>query len=520
MQSKNSLCQLKLKQIEKSFSTKMIQTAENDHITELINDYFQFIQDNYNEIMTFEKLDQLLEFLIYQYYKNENLNINSVFIPLLNNYIKKLNIDSCTAWGLVLFKLLKSELDLHYPSAYACYLQNHFQINSQLRPDLIFPLDPGFHLHLCLQELISRIMPSLIFSCSYHIVFHNSVRTLMIRYLYNYYLKNRRLNIWFPFPGLGLEPLMVSYNFLLIYEQNYKEKPSAFSLYLTDNEQNLAELNMNYANNLNIFKQLKSAFCRENKIIEKKLKTSLKTAKQKIHLLNKTEKIEKKLDFIFIGYQLSNKKPDYLDYIAKKITDLEKTVHNPTKVIIEFQTKFKQDWHTIEINNYPIKKVIFDDFLSKQNDIHLVYLEIELTSQNQKISKQSFNIEELINGKDTINKKNLKNILKSINEKEIKNSNQLFKLCSLYVQSCFYKKGWNILKNIYQTDYNKTYELLSKILNNCKNEKLNKKILNFIKQTKLKETAFNAELLDAIKNEIDDYFAENPDSLLKTDKWT
>ncbi|MBP7554396.1 MAG: hypothetical protein KA885_13300, partial [Spirochaetes bacterium] len=124
---------------------------------------------------------------------------------------------------------------------------------------------------------------------------------------------------------------------------------------------------------------------------------------------------------------------------------------------------------------------------------------------------------DLYEKKEALSPKELKRILNN-NKYELSKKDSI-KLADLYSSICLFSKAFSLVKENYEADYSLSYKILSDIRDKSKNNKLKLSVESFIIEKKVKEMGFSSELVEAIAEEIDDYFDENPNSILKRKIW-
>jgi len=92
-------------------------------------------------------------------------------------------------------------------------------------------------------------------------------------------------------------------------------------------------------------------------------------------------------------------------------------------------------------------------------------------------------------------------------------------MADLYASINLFSKAFALVKENYEADYSLSYKILSDIRDKSKNNKLKLSAERFIIDKKIKEMGFSSELVEAIAEEIDDYFDDNPNSILKRKIW-
>ena len=134
---------------------------------------------------------------------------------------------------------------------------------------------------------------------------------------------------------------------------------------------------------------------------------------------------------------------------------------------------------------------------------------------NEKNADASFY--EIYEKKEKLSPKEIKKLLND-NKFNLSKKN-IIKMADLYASINLFSKAFALVKENYEADYSLSYKILSDIRDKSKNNKLKLSAERFIIDKKIKEMGFSSELVEAIAEEIDDYFDDNPNSILKRKIW-
>ena len=503
-------------------------------IIKIIDNIYEYINKNWKDIDFFSRFDSLInEILIERVVKDKNY-CNSFLIKYLNLYIDIIQLDLYNSWGVIFSKYIGVKLGFRHPKIFADLLMLYPKmfIEEISCNDISFPIyfddknvDDSFPLSNTLIKWSSLYEEIINNSSSYAILYNSKIRNKLVFYLYEYYKKYGTLRIWFPFSGTGIEPLLISYIINLIHEQKNKTQiDNKFQFYLSDHSNAILKnaLDSNFMDE--VFIQIKNDFCTQNKLKPKDISTSKKSARKKIiyqdeDLIYKNNVINKDIDFVIINsHKLSNyKDKSKKDKIDKTLTKLSESFEN-INIIIELKSDFHIDKTDINFDNFDTIDCISSDFFDKEKDYHLSYFLLKSKQKlNNTINIKENNFDYYYKNRNDIEPSKLKKIILK-NEFSTENINplqfaELLSLCGLY------NRAFDIVKKEYKIDYNLSYKILTIIENNCKNIKISNNARTFINENKIKEMGFSAELLEAIIEEIDDYFLENPDSIIKQKMW-
>ena len=139
------------------------------------------------------------------------------------------------------------------------------------------------------------------------------------------------------------------------------------------------------------------------------------------------------------------------------------------------------------------------------------------TADNKTESPKSDYISRLYAVRDTFSEKEMKKKLSGGDY--IVSENQMIQYAELLLLAGQYGKSFDVIKQYYETDFDKSYQLLQNILGKCKNNKINESIERFIVDKEMKPNGLGEAMLEAIVDGIEDYFDSNPDSVLKDKQW-
>lgn len=479
---------LKIKNIRKKISSN----AKYYDISNDIEQLLIFIEKNYKDIDLFKNIDYIINsFSIKQVIENKEY-LESFYKKILNYYFSLLNIDSLSFLSLI-FSIILKNYD---------YI-NLFEITKIILRYLLrnyiieFPIDEKEEIYDTFKNIIDNQINILKNSSSYTLFQNSLIRNKIILYLYEYYKKNKRLNIFFKFAGIGIEPLIFSYTMRILYEIEYNKELKNLNIYCYDENIDLLKYFLN--NTIffdNIFLKLKEDICKENDFKIKNLNTNLKLAKKDLIIKEKID-ISDNIDFIIINNFL----------ISRNRESLEKEVSlfDEGKIIIEKE-------ECIEID----KKFLYDtksnfllelaSFFDNKKNKFINFLLLE------KITKSN-NREDDVEDNEDINrifynykKYSIKELKNKLNRITIKEKNDYLKYAFLLKETGLHSKAFEIIKKYYDSDYNLSYKILKDISLYTKNQKLKTSVEQFIKDYKIIEHGFAAELIDAINDEIEDYF--------------
>ncbi len=509
----DSLFYNKLKSIHNNINTSKNEKDIN-HELDLLHD---FIHNRYNDLDLFKKFDEIInEILNQEVLKNETYT-EGFLKKYLNLYFQKLKTDIYASWGLIFLKILSIKTNLRYSLIYSSifkiyfkYLDIEYSIN-----DLVFPISDEIKLFDIINSYFPILESLINDSSSYNLLFNPLFRNKIILYLYDFYKKNNNLKIWFPCSGIGTEPLLFSFLLNLINElETNQDKMKNLKIFCSDTNDTLLEegLRINPLNDLLL--KTKSDFASENNINEKNIKVTINNSKKSLIIkkndfLNTGKYIEEVFDVLIIN---SLKLSDIVFFNKKIIKRFNKLseINRDIIIILEIRTPEKIDENDFSINGFKPASILESSFIpEKNNDYYLSYMIFEIKSQKEiKIEEKTNSLGYFYRIYDIISQKELKQTILKIDKNSIKTKKDNLIYAYILAKASLYNKAYDITKNNFSADYNFSYKILKTIVDNCKNNKILKKIENFIEEKEIKEKGFTSELFEAIIDGIEEYEIE------------
>ncbi|MCG8569405.1 MAG: hypothetical protein MJB14_04630, partial [Spirochaetes bacterium] len=391
--------------------------------------------------------------------------------------------------------------------------------------ELEFPLNESVDLFSIIHNCTPVMEKFLTFNSYYHLLFQPIIRNQLVLKLYQHYQQQNSLKIWFPFAGMGAEPLLFSYLLQLIHEV---DKPGLVIKNLSFLTSTQPENQLIDGLRINPFAKLllkcKTDFAMENGFQSDHLKTSFKDAKkliqtEKIDLLNHLEVPDKKINCIL----LNSRKLSDLSLFNKRIMKILNKLAEQKQdllVILEVTSSFALEIQQLNLDPFKVTEIIDDILQTARTDQHLAYLFIPIQTKNHaKNNLSPISIKKLFEEKAQFTSKELKKLLLNSPQLSIKPAEQLH-YAELLIISKLYKRALELIKKHYALNYHHAYLLLKKIHSECPNHKLAANAEKFIHENQLESKGFTAELLDAIVEEIDAYLEdENHSDVLKKAEW-
>ncbi|HQB61158.1 MAG TPA: hypothetical protein PK899_05815, partial [Spirochaetota bacterium] len=189
-------------------------------IEDEIDGIFNYIQNNWKELEFFTKFDILIEELLSERVTKDKIYCSTFLIKYLNIYIDLIKTDFYNSWGVIFSKILKFKLNFNFPEIYSYVLKFNAGLFANIfkNVDLAFPLERDLPLADIIREWKAVFEEIIANSSSYVLLFDAQTRNRIALYLYEYLKSNNSLSIWFPFAGIGIEPLLFSYIINLLVE--------------------------------------------------------------------------------------------------------------------------------------------------------------------------------------------------------------------------------------------------------------------------------------------------------------
>jgi hypothetical protein len=157
------------------------------------------------------------------------------------------------------------------------------------------------------------------------------------------------------------------------------------------------------------------------------------------------------------------------------------------------------------------------EYVDNSKDCVRHFTECSLVEKTEKNKPKQIKFDEIFTQRLSYSKQQMKMLLAKTGF--IVNQSDMLKYAELLYLSGQYSKSFDLIKQHYQIDADYAYRLLNYITQNCKNQKLNQSINNFIIDKALDKEGFGQAMLEAIVDGVDDYFDKNPSSVLKDKHW-
>ncbi|OHD18891.1 MAG: hypothetical protein A2086_12985 [Spirochaetes bacterium GWD1_27_9] len=505
----------------KELHKKIFASEDTFLINKEIDYIYNFIKTKWKDLEFFKRFDSLIEVILIQRVLKDKEYTDTFLKKYLNIYFELLNLDFYNFWGVLFSKILKNKTSLIYPSIYVVIFKLVFEKESYSYEKSSFPLRDDISLYETLSFFTSKIEEIVVYSSSYNLFFNPKLRNPLILFLYEFYKTNKQLYVWFPLAGLSIEPVLFSYLLHLIIELDKNTtNPESLNFYGSDHSNFIVDKDKNTSFFEDSFLKVKKDFCFENGIDTKDIKTTLKDSKKKVlsfdfDFIYKTQIIDRKINFVIINsLKLSDfdNEKEKINKILKKIIEFKEEIG----IILEIYSGFPLKEENIELPYTSNKKIISTVLISDFRDYYVSYLYFTINKNN--IQKEEKNIDILFNNYQSLKIEQLKEELKKFDLNSSFTKKETLMFAEILTYAGFHSRAYEILKKNYKVDFNYSYKILNKIQNESKNQKIVNSVSNFIKENKIKEKGFTGELLDAIIEEIDTYFKENPNSTIKN-KW-
>jgi hypothetical protein len=390
--------------------------------------------------------------------------------------------------------------------------------------DLIFPLDDGISLYDVIGSWLAPVEDQVVYSSSYDLFINSKLRNELILHLYKKYKETKTLILWFPFAGIGAEPMLISYLLHLVAEADtgFADMPNFF-IHCGDHCSFIAERSLSSQLFDELLIRTKEDFCSENGIRTGGIKTTIKQAKRKLgfvsdDLIYKLEAPDTDFDTVIINsLKLADNETEN-GKLQKIIDRLERCLRD-IEVIYEVRSIEPLAYEQLPLKKSYEKKIISESFISLKTDRNLTLVSLKVCGCSNDENVHVETIDDILIDGTSPDKDVLKNRILKIKINDIYEPVDKLKYAKLLALSGYYSRSFDMIKKYYKSAYSLSYSIMQEILSGSKNEKLNARIENFISENKIREKGFSGELLDAITEEMEEYFKRNPGTMLKKEKW-
>jgi hypothetical protein len=507
MLNNEELFERKLREVHK----KIFSQTSPEIIFEELDILLEYSQKYFDEVEYFKKFTQIIDMLAKPKVLENQKYVDGFFKEYLNRYFDILKPDFFECYGLLFSKILKEKICISSVKIFVEIFKIIFPTLTKDFNDINFPLGTNVSLFQILKKTVPLIENALINSTSYNLFFNSKSRDKIAEFLFDYYKKNGKLSVWFPFSGLGIEPLMLSYIIHLFLENEKRiTNPENFSFHCSDSNFNILEKGLESKNFEEYFIKIKNDFCKMSGINPKNVRTTIKNAGKKIviydkNLAVKNERIDKKVNFIFLNsscfsYENTENFERIIDIISKYFPDV--------KIIMEIKKDFPLKIENFEINNLKHKEIIISEHVTKISDFHLNYVLFSIEKEFE-TKKEVFNFREFYKRHFEMTEDDLKKEIKNVKVEMFKTGLELLQFAEILSRAGLFSKSYEIIKKNFKSNYNKSYKILKKIIEKTKNSKLKLSAEKFMFNNKIIEKGFSAELLDGISEEIDKFYKKN-----------
>ena len=432
---------------------------------------------------------------------------HQTLLPVINAYAAAMGRDDTDIWADIFERYLGSQTGCHHPIVYADIMRIcRSDFRAAAGQNVGLPLDDEFDLSQLFCKWSGLFERYLADRSSWTLLRDADCRNALARFLCSQAECNPSdpLRIVFPFPGIGLEPLLLAYTVSLMSEAMSGRPAEMKLILLGDPNGPLRSINPNDNNYDEVFINLKQSFCEQNHLKIKELKTTLKSVKRKITVMTAAEWSNKNTvsNWAMLNYQdeeIIGKFNDTGNIILEcQDSNIPKLYEKNSVIAVTFDRE-----HECEVQ--------YIHCVRKNNPIQTA-----AAGTNGESAKSDY-IGQLYAVRDTFSEKEMKK--KLAQSDYIVSEDQMIRYAELLLQAGQYAKSFNVIKQYYETDFDKSYQLLQLILSKCKNKKINDSIERFIVDKEMKPNGFGEAMLEAIVDGIEDYFDANPESVLKDKQW-
>ena len=326
------------------------------------------------------------------------------------------------------------------------------------------------------------------------------------------------LRIVFPFSGTGIEPLLLAYTVSLMSEAMSGHPAEMKLVLLGDPAGPLRSMNPNDTNYDETFLNLKKTFCEQNHIKIKDVKTTLKAVKRKITVMTAEEwRIREQSQMTRGQNQMTRgHAPLSSDFAVINFPDGD--------IIGDFENIILECSGRDIPKLYESKSVIISSF-DKEHECEVKFIHCVRKNMPEQTAAEGTNrespkgnyIEQLYAVRHSFSPKEMKKKL-AVGD-YIVSEKQMIQYAELLAMSAQYGKAFQVIRQHFESDYDKSYQLLQEMLLQCKNNKINEAINRFIVEKEMKPNGFGEAMLEAVIDGIEDYFDTHPDSVLKDKQW-
>ncbi|MBR3732150.1 MAG: hypothetical protein IKN25_05830 [Spirochaetales bacterium] len=366
-------------------------------------------------------------------------------LPAINAYAASMGLDDTDIWADVFERYLGAKTDCHHPLVFADILRIcRSDFCAALGQNVSLPLDEEFDLSKLFHkwgELFERYLAN---GSSYLLMMNADARNDIAKYLLSAADGSGSIRVVFPYPGTGIEPLLLLYTMSLIHEVRYGSPLDNVKFILIGDNGGLLR-SIDTADNSfdEVFINLKNSFCEQNRLKVKDIKTNLKAIKHKIAIIAAEEWIDKpqSVDIAVINAA----------YMGCCEIGSDCSLRVPIGLLI-----YESRNDSIP-TNYESVQVIAETFdRAAECAVHYILCQRQNNAQSvgasdtKRASAKSNYIEELYAVRDTFSEKEMKK--KLAQSDYIVSEDQMIQYAELLLQAGQYAKSFNVIKQYYETD--------------------------------------------------------------------
>lgn len=477
-----------------------------------LDQLYHWLQGKYSGLDLFKRIDEVADELLSERVLRDESYTESFLKDFLNFYFSKVETELYDAWGIVFAKIFSGERAVIYPGIYAAFFRIYLQQLPELYEvdELIFPLSRELNLFKLFGSWKPVIEEIFFHSSTYTLLFDSLLRNSLVLYLYEQYKEEKPLNIWFPFAGNGIEPLLISYLLHLIHEVESGEKRfKKLAIFCSDHTPELLKRGLNLGPLDNFIGRTKEDFAHENGLKLKEIGASRGAAKRVLHLVEADFEGTLKLPADSFSIVIINSVKYSGREMIERLFDHFRELNRDLQLIVELESESEPELKDFNFGGQRAVELLGSRFVSgERRDYYQSYLRFELYADTEPVEVKEDSLEELFRIGPTLDKRELKARLEGLDKSCLRESLSYLHYASLLARAKMFKRSYELIRDHYEADYNLSYKSLKAIIRYCKNEKIVKRVETFIIEKQIKEKGFSAELLDAISGEIDRFYAE------------
>ncbi len=493
-----------LKLISQIKNLRKLLHAQSDgvQIYDFLSALVRSVEKCIDESEVYNGLCLILDEILNYRYIVDNIVDNTILQFTIKKFTQHCELSNYAVWGIVFAKLYGRQYGFNHPIIFAdiaYFASQHLSKKIGSSGWLNFDFD-GTDLAEMLKILYNEFREILKKGSTFSLYLEEKPRNALVKYLYDKCAGSSKTNkIFFPLSKTFVEPIVIAYLLSLRCEAVNGKLPDNFAFYVGKTDAAFeSKIQKVYSYYEEFFLKIKTAFAAQNNINIKSIKTNLKTIKKQI-----IEKSDKDLEKIRFDYAIIN--PFNCEILQAQCCC------NCDKIIAEVDTDTCLTNLGLSWNN---EIAVFSD---RDSDKMHHLTECTKIEENVTAKPKQVQFDEIFTQRLSYSGQQMKMLLAKSNF--IVSQENMLKYGELLYLAGQYSKSFDLIKQHYMIDPDYAYRLLNYITQNCKNNKLNQSINSFIIDRALDKEGFGQAMLEAIVDGVDDYFEDNPGSVLKDKHW-